>query len=187
MPFWRRKPLHERLAEEGGLLSTPHPLDLLREARPSRLESGIHGVPRPRQWDAVVTAAAPELPGAEVRFTALPDGALLVDEDLPDGALTPLAEAVEQSVEAPYRAEAVRRHEDVWAVAARRIDVIELEDDPGGDVIDLAIHEGERTLLVDDARTFGSVPALERLLAGDGVVRAERLDGPLFEVTVTPL
>ena len=41
-----------------------------------RGEPGIHGVPRPRRWDAVATAAAPGLRGEIVHFVALPDGTL---------------------------------------------------------------------------------------------------------------
>ena len=138
MSLWRRKPLHERLAEEGGLVEEPAP-----EPRPSWDAAGIHGVPRPREWDAVAAAEAPDLAGDTVSFTALPDGTLLVDEDLDEGALTPLAEAVEAHLAAPYRAEAVRRGEGRWAVAARRIEVVRLPEDVQGDEIELTSHDGE--------------------------------------------
>lgn len=182
-PFWRRKPLHERLAEEGGL-GPPVAGD---HRSPWEQLVGVHGLSRPRQWDAVVAADAPELEGDAVHFAALPDGTLIVDEDVPDGSLAPLADAVEEIVSAPYRAEGVRRGETVWAVAARRIDVLELAEDPGGDAIELTIHDGERTVLVDGARVFGSIRELEELVGGDGVVRAVRLDGALFEVEAAPL
>ena len=42
----------------------------------------------------------------------------MVEEDEPDGALASLADAVEQTTVAPYRAEAVRRGPTTWAVAA---------------------------------------------------------------------
>jgi hypothetical protein len=42
-------------------------------------------------------------------------------------------------------------------------------------------------VLVDGARTFGGVPALEELLHGEGTVHAERLDEKLWEVTSAPL
>lgn len=187
MPFWRRgEPLHEKLAREGGL--TPRdggPLD----PRP-RLEVGIHGIQRPRQWDAVVAVQTDGPPGDRVEFVSLADGTLLVDDDLPDGSLAPLAEAVEAELQPPYRAEAVRRGDEVWAVAATRIEVIELDEDPGGDEIELAYQDGHRTLLVDGASVFGSIPRLEELGVGRYeayVVRAERLDGPLWEVVVSAL
>ena len=79
-PFWRReRPLHERLAEEGGLTV---PLELGRDVAPWH-QAGVHGLARPRQWDAVVTAEA-DVPGDSVSFVALEDGTLLVEENVPD-------------------------------------------------------------------------------------------------------
>lgn len=190
MPFWRRdEPAHKKLgralpnAEAGGSLADPP--DIFGDAISG--ERAMHGVARPRRWDAVTSVEARDVPGDAVHFVALPDGTLLVEEDVPDDSLGPLADALEATLQPPYRAEGVRRGSAVWAVAARRVRVLELDRDPGGDVVGLTVHEGERTLLVDGARTFGSLPELERLLEGDGVVHAERLDGPLYEVTVSPL
>lgn len=177
MVFRRRKPLHERLAEQGGLVEPPADVP---GAPWDQVGAGVHGLARPRRWDAVGTIEAPGIGGDERNFVVLNDETVLGD----DGDEL-LAEAVD--LPAPFRAEAVRRHEDVWAVAANRIAVAVLEDDPGGEVVELALSGGERTLLVDGARAFGSVPALERLLAGDGVVHAERLDETLWEVRVSPL
>jgi len=174
VPFWRRKPLHEQLAEEGALGETTAPL------RPSWDQAGIHGVPRPRRWDTVVTVEARDIDGDEREFVLLADGTLIGED-----ADTPLAEAVD--LEPPFRAQAVRRGDDLWAVAANRITVVELDVDPGGDTVDVAVRGGERTVLVDGARNFGSIPALERLLDGDGVAHAERLDEKLWDVTVAPL
>ena len=174
MPFWRRKSLHERLAEQGGLIERPEP------TRPSWDHAGVHGVARPRRWDAVVTVAAAGIDGDERNFVLLADGTLIGEE-----SDTPLAEAV--GLEPPFRAQAVRRGSDLWAVAANRIAVIELDVDPGGDTIDLAVRDGERTVLVDGARSFGGIPAFEQLLESDGVVHAERLDERLWDVTVSRL
>ena len=184
MGFFRRgRPLHERLAEEGGLELGSEPDETGRV--PSRLaglmhgladgflsappdefgkpsplgEVGVHGVPRARRWDVVATARA-ELPGDEVHFSALPDGTLVVDEDVPDGSLTPLAEAIEATLNPPYRAEAVRREDGVWAVGASRIRV----------------------------RAFPEAEDDELELVEDGsIVLGRRLDGDLFEIQVTPL
>ena len=120
--IWRRRePLHERLAREGGLGRTqPQPHD----TTPRWGEAGIHGVPRPREWDAVVLATAPH-DGDWLSFVALPDGTLVTEsEDASDDALSPLAAALETSVQPPYRAEAVKRGENQFAVAARRIEVL---------------------------------------------------------------
>ena len=49
------------------------------------------------------------------------------------------------------------------------------------------MNGGERTLDVDGSRGFGGVPTLERLVTGDAVVNARRLDERLWEVEVAPL
>jgi hypothetical protein len=185
--FWRREPLHERLAREGGLnqAAAAAPLD----PRPGWQEIGIHGIQRAREWDATVTADAPDIEGDTVRFVALPDGTLLV-EDGPDDSFEPLAAAVEQSVGAPYRARAARQGESLWAIQARRIEVLELPDGTQGDAIDLTHTDEGSTLSVDDARVFGSLPRLEERGAREGrdyTVHAERLDGNLWEVRAAAL
>lgn len=171
-PFWRREePLHERLAREGGLVP--------RVPRSSWDDLvGIHGVHRQREYDAVVAVEA-DAPGDEHEFVVLEDE-VLVEAELPDELL----EAFD--LEPPYRVRAVRKGGRTWALAANAIEVERFEAD--GDVIDLAQQGGERTLVVDGERAFGSVPALEALLgAEDAVVHAERLDGDLWEVRVAPL
>ena len=119
MGLFRRDPLHRRLARAGGLLIGPQPPDDML----SRLAgAGIHGLHRMREWDAVVTADAPPLEGERAVFVALPDGSLIVEEG--EGDLAVLADAVETRLERPYRAEAVRRHETLWAVAARALAIV---------------------------------------------------------------
>lgn len=184
--FRRDRPLHERLAEEADLdigaadddaepaQRTPSRLAGLMHGladgflsappdefgRPSPFgEVALHGVPRAREWDAVASVAV-DLPGTSVHFAALPDGTLVVDEDVPDGSLNPLADSIEASINPPYRAEAVRRNDSVWAVGATRIQVRAF---PG--------HEEDELELVED---------------GD-VVIGRRLDGDLFEIQVSPL
>jgi hypothetical protein len=179
--FRRSKPLHERLAEEGGLVEAPAE----RAAWTGAIgETGIHGVPRERAYDAVVTADAPDVEGDAARFVALGDGTLLVEEG--DGELAPLADAIEQEVKRPYRAVAVRRGATQWGVAGTALRVVELPE-PGGDDVELAVRGEERTLVVDGNREFGTIPQLEALADGDAVIRASRLDGNLWEVRVVPL
>src|SRR2546423_502145 len=178
--FRRSKPLHERLAEEGGLVERPARAPFTGAIG----EAGIHGLPRERQYDAVVTVTAPDLEGSSARFVGLEDGSLLLEEG--DGDLTPLADAIEQEVKRPYRGIAVRRSETQWAVAAHRLQVIELPE-PGGDEVELALRGDERTLLSDGNRGFGTLPELQALAAGDAVIRAARLDGNVWEVRVDPL
>ena len=143
---------------------------------------------QPRRWDAVVAAEAPEVRGDRVEFAALPDGTLVVDEEQGEANLGALAEALETQLDPPYRAEGVRQHDEVWAVAGRRIEVLALAAD--GEQIELTEHGGERALFVDGAQAFGSIPELEVAGRRQGeayVVRALRLDGDLWEVQADPL
>jgi len=149
----------------------------------------VHGIQRAREWDATVTADAPDIVGDTASFVTLPDGTLLV-EDGPDSSLEPLATAVEQAVHAPYRARAARQGQSLWAIQARRIEVVELPDGPEGDAIDLTHTADGSTLAVDGARIFGSLPRLDELGARVGrefTVHAERLEGDLWEVRATAL
>jgi hypothetical protein len=175
--FRRSKPLHEQLAEEGGLVEAPP-----HDTTPRWGAAGIHGVPRPRKWDAVV-AVETELEGDSASFVALPDGTIVID-DGPDD-VRPLADGVETEVRPPYRAEGLRRDAGVWAVGARRIQVVELQHE--GDELEVAIRDGERTLTVDGETEFGSIRELEALATGDAVVHAARIDGDLWEVQVSKL
>jgi hypothetical protein len=183
--FRRREPLHERLAREAGMTAGEQPV----ETRTPWQETGVHGLARPREWDATVMAEAPDVEGDAVRFVALPDGTLLVEEG-PDGSLEPLAAAVEQAVPAPYRAQGARQSESLWALQARKIEVLELKGAPEGDALDLT-HTSEGTVFaVDEQRVFGSLPALEERGAREGrdyAVHAERLDGDLWEVRAAAL
>ena len=184
--IFRREPIHKKLAREAGLEEQAE--EPFVDPGPHWGATGIHGVPRPRRWDAVAAAEAPGLSGDELHFVALPNGDVVVDEDEPENTVGPLADAIEQSVEPPYRAEAVRQRGDVWAVAAQRVRVAELEAD--GDELELVDTEDGRTLSLDGARAFGSIPELERLGREEGehyVVRARRLDGNLWEVEADPL
>ena len=183
----RKEPLHERLAREGGLgQGEPAPHD----TTPRWGEAGIHGVARPREWDAVALAEVPGLDGHEVHFVALEDGTLVVEEDVEGSALAPLAEAVERSIRPPYRAEAVRRHEDRFGVAAVRIEIVEVPEEIEGDEVEVTVFGGERELWIEGRRSFGSIRSLERL--GEErheayALQAERLDGQLWEVRVQAL
>jgi ribosomal subunit interface protein len=90
-------------------------------------------------------------------------------------AIDRMADSLERQV---IRYREKRRHDSLWAIAARKIEIIRL---PGvaGTEIELASHDGERTLRVDGEQQFGSIPALER---PDHVVRGRRIAGDAWEV-----
>ena len=124
-----------------------------------------------------------------MHFVALPNGDLVVDEDEPPDTLAPLAEAVEQTLEPPYRAEAVRQSEDVWAVAARRIAVASFRAD--GDELELVAADEGRTLdrrrranLRQRPRAGANRPARRATATSSGPVR---LDGVAWEIEADPL
>jgi len=189
LPFWRRnrEPLHEQLAREGGLEfggeRPPH------DTRPRWGAAGIHGIHRFREWDALVRVEGVELEAEEVSFVALADGTLVVDGD-EEGDLARLAEAVEEELKPPYRAQAVHSGGGAWAVAAEAIELVELGREVEGEQIELTVSGSERLLLVDGAPAFGSLRELEQLgeaRGDDYVVRAARVDGDLWDVRVLPL
>jgi hypothetical protein len=180
--LFRRRPLHERL-----LLAAPAELEPQPVLEPSIGEYldhvGIHGVPRRREWDVVTTAFAPGVQGDSVQLVTLEGGDLVVEDGDHSGDLSPIAEAVEAKIDPPYRAAAVRQDHAIFAVGARRIRVVSLPDVEAETVV-LTVQDGSRELELDGDRTFGGQAALERIGEGLGpayVVRAERLDGLLFE------
>jgi hypothetical protein len=148
------------------------------------------GIQRVSEWEAMASAEAPELPGDELSFTGLRDGTLFVDLDLSDEALEPLIEAIEPLIEAPYRAFARREEGDLWAVAAMRVDIVEVHENIPGDELDLAFQEGEPALIVDGQESGQRIATLEAFAAArfrKYVLHASRLDDLLWEVTVFPL
>jgi hypothetical protein len=176
--FRRGEPLHVRLAREGAVTLGE---DTEQPPRPGWEVAPVHGGRRPREWDLVTAVDAPELQGERAAFVALSRDELLVREGPDD--VESLAQVVEHALVPPYRAEAVRRHGTLWAVAARSIQVVTL---PGvaGNEIELTIREGARTLRIDGEPAFGTIPALER---PEHAVRATRIDGETWELRIDPL
>jgi len=149
---------------------------------------GVMGVGPGRTYDAVVAAHAPALTGDSVTFVALDDGTLVVDQDLPDGSLGPIADAIEEMVAAPYRAAASRNEADMWTAVAESVRIVQLTGLAADDV-ELSVVEGERTLVLDGEETGGPLPGLDELAAQHDAVslHAERVDGDLYAVDVFPL
>ena len=194
MGFLRRdEPLHEKLAREGGLDFPRHTQDLagpLDPDHPLQQIAGIHGVPRPREWDAVASAEAPGAPGDELELVVLEDGTLIVDEDVPEGVLSPLADALEISIDPPYHAYARRREQDIWAVAAFVVEVVEVPEELPGDTVSISVQDGLRESLVGGQPYSYRIQSLEQFAEADFeayVLEGTRLDGSLWEVTVNAL
>lgn len=152
-------------------------------------EVGIHGLHRQREWDVVTLVDAPEAAGDEAWFVVLEDGRVVAEpEGRADESAARLGAGL--TLPPPYRAHAVRRDETSWAVAARRIETVELADDLAGDAVELTWNGVERTVRIGGTPTLAGLPELERLGASryaTYVVTAERLEGRVWEVHVTPL
>jgi hypothetical protein len=101
------------------------------------------------------------------------------------------ARALEGELQPPYRALAVRREGDTWAVGAVAIEVAELPADTEGEELMLTVtQEGERALEVDGRPTLEGIDAVERVAAGrfDAyVLRATRIQGTVWEIGIDPL
>jgi len=154
------------------------------------LAAGITGIPRQREWDAVVTVSALGIEGEEAQFVVLPEGRLLVESE-PKFDAAPLAAALKTALEPPYRAVATRR-DDLWAVGGRRIEVVRLDPDPDGDELELTWDGSAHTLALNGALASPSrATALERIavgrVKGSYAAHAHRLDGDLWEILILAL
>jgi len=129
----RKETLNEQLLREAGI----DPAGALGDSQPPALEATppsilrIAGVPdgsqvSPRQWDASTVVEAPGLAGDRIEFTTIPDGDVIVSEEIGDADVSPLADAVERHVDpdvgdavgASYFVEAARIDGDLWEVRA---------------------------------------------------------------------
>jgi hypothetical protein len=153
------------------------------------VEAGISGIPRTREWDAVA-ATHVQAEGDDAVFVLLNDGRLIPVHGS-EAVMEPAAHALEGELETPYRAVAVRRSGDTWAVGAVGIEVVELPADTEGNELMLTVtQEGERALEVDGRSTIEGIEALERAVGGRHdayVLRAERLDERLWQIGIDPL
>jgi hypothetical protein len=201
MGFFRKKEtLNEQMVREAHLGEqqpepdhvAPEPVDPFAGTYPADTVFGIwrRAMARPGEYDAMLTVEAPEVAGDALDFATLPNGDVIVDTEQGDADLSPFADAVEKTLKPPYRVIARRGEDVLWSVAARGIDVLEV-DFKDGDEIELASVGGELDVRVDGEPWHGHIPVLERAgEAADGedyVVQAERLDGDLWEVRASPL
>jgi len=149
-------------------------------------EVGIHGLHRQREWDVVTTVELPGLAGDEAWFVVLDSGRIVADDGVADAVR--LSDVI--ALEPPFRAHAVRRDRSLWAIAARRIETVDLLDDPGGDSLELSWDGVERAVRIDGMPTLAGVPELERLASSryaTYVVTANRLERRIWEIAVAPL
>ena len=83
--------------------------------RPPWDHAGVHGLHRPREWDAVTTVEA-EVDGDELGFVVLEETVVVEsDGELPDEVVT----AFEGRVDPPYRVVGVRQASGLWALGAQ--------------------------------------------------------------------
>jgi hypothetical protein len=137
-----------------------------------------------------VATARADAEGDEAVFVLLDDGRLIPLHGARE-VMETAARALEGELDTPYRALAVRREGDAWAVGAVAIEVAELPADTEGDELMLTVtEEGERALEVDGRPTLDGIEPIERAAGGryDAyVVRATRLDERLWEIGIDPL
>jgi hypothetical protein len=155
------------------------------------LEAGITGLARQREWDVVVTVEAPGEAGDEAELVVLADGRVVIESGPAAFDSAPLVAALGQSIAPPYRAVA-RRRQDLWAVGAREIEVVELYPSPRGDDLELTSDGLVLQLSVDGIPADPvAATALEHLAAGrergQYAAHAHRVEGDLWEVLVLPL
>jgi hypothetical protein len=138
-----------------------------------------------------VTATCAAAAGERCVIVCPAEGRMRVDEGDPRAANC-AAGALEGELDPPYRALALRREGDTWAVGAVAIEVAELPASVRGEELMLTVtEEGEQELLVDGEPAPAEAGlALTALAAGrfDAyVLRAARLEDTLWELTIDPL
>jgi hypothetical protein len=180
VPLFRRRDetLNEKLLREAGYSNEGVPIEAAASAEPAERDVD----------ELVFTLDAPELAGASHEIVTLPDASVLVDEDAPD--VSDVAEAVEQDLDPPYRATAVRQSDGYWLVTARPIQVELLS--LAGEEIELSSANGATSYAVDGkaadpSRIPAKLTARGEREGDDYVVRATRLDGDLWEIEAEPL
>jgi hypothetical protein len=206
MGIFRRRneeTLNEQLLREAGIdeeqpaeeTGSPEPFDPSAGSYPADPALGQwpgylgRAMARPAVWDVVTTVHAAGIAGDRVEFATLPAGDVIVDTETGDADLSPIADTVEKQLQPPYRVLARSEGDDLWSVAARAIDVVELEFD-GGDEIELVENDGNTELRVDGEPWPQAIPELERAgetLGTDFVVQADRLDGDFWEIRASAL
>jgi hypothetical protein len=171
------------------------------------LPAGVTGIPRLREWDAVVLVELPELdgsPAGELELSAEPGEPLAVmgAEAVPAGVGDRLAAALDAELERPYDGIAVRQQGSRWAAGARAGRAgqeIELPGDlPGAALEVVRTPDGDRVVQADgepldaesETRFAAAVAVIEERGAArfeSFVARADKGPDGLWRVSVDPL
>jgi hypothetical protein len=138
-----------------------------------------------------VATAECQADGDEFTFVVLEPERFHGEEGDAPGVMKCVATALGTDVGMPYRATAVRRAGDTWAVGAVAIELADLPADVTGEELMLTVTEdGERELVVDGRPAVEGLSAVEQVARGRHaayVLRAKRLEGSLWEVLIDPL
>jgi hypothetical protein len=147
---------------------------------------GLRGVPRPVPRDAMVSVHAVGVHGDEFRFAKRRSGAWVHAHGVAANVLAPFVQAVEQELDGPSCAVAVRDEGDIWAVAANRGEVVDLAG-VDSDEVEVSRVGVVVTTRVDGRDSDVRYPALEPLLAGDETAIAHRFVGDAWVVGLFPV
>jgi hypothetical protein len=134
----------------------------------------------------VVSLLAPTVAGDYAVFVALPERLLIVEEQEGDGDLGVLADAVENRLEAPYRARALRVDERRFVVVASQIETVELPGLDGDELVVFALPDGQRTVVLDGASYQLASPEVESILEESApcLLRLENVDESVWEISL---
>ena len=148
------------------------------EPEPDEGAEESHGV--------VVSLLAPGVAGDYAVFVALPERLLIVEEQEGDGDLGVLADAVENRLEAPYRARALRVDERRFVVVAGQIETVELPGLDGEELVVFALPDGQRTVVLDGASYRLASPEVESILEESApcLLRLENVDESVWEISL---
>jgi hypothetical protein len=149
----------------------------------------VSGLARPKEWDAV-TATTCAVPGNRCVFVHLGAGRTVVESGDADDAVGCALAALESEIDPPYRVVAQRRSGETWAVGAVAVEVAEFPGLEGEELLLTVTPGGEPELMVDGEPSTAELD----VLTGYGearyetyVLRAARLEGAVWEVSVDPL
>lgn len=171
-----------------------------------RWPTGITGIPRLREWDAVVLVELPELEASALRefeLVAPADGEVELDaaEAVPRRAADHVAAALDAQVPRPYGVLVVRRDRRRWSAGARMLRGETISFRAGLPASSLAVVRppGEDVQALADGEPID--PALAPLLAEaveeldrrglerfeSFAARADRVAGGRWQLTIDPL